>query len=80
MSEPDWTEIEAVRAWLGERYHVANRETGSPFFQYLKDELAKGNKFGVVRPVSLEMSFSDGFGIRIRVRMDRLDFTTQWIH
>lgn len=44
MSEPDWTDVKAVRAWLGKRYHVANRETGSPFFQYLKDELAKGNK------------------------------------
>lgn len=44
MSEPDWTDIKAVRAWLGRRYHVANKETGSPFFQYLKDELAKGNK------------------------------------
>ena len=44
MSEPDWTDIKTVRAWLGKRYHVANRETGSPFFQYLKDELAKGNK------------------------------------
>ncbi|CAD6577670.1 MAG: hypothetical protein ASARMPRED_008361 [Alectoria sarmentosa] len=44
MSELDWTDIKVVRAWLGKRYHVANRETGSPFFQYLKDELAKGNK------------------------------------
>lgn len=44
MSEPDWTDVKSVRAWLGKRYLVANTEAGSPFFQYLKDELANGNK------------------------------------
>ncbi len=44
MSEPDWTDVKSVRAWLDNRYLVANNETGSPFFQYLKDELVKGIK------------------------------------
>ncbi len=44
MSEPDWTDVKSVRAWLDKRYLVANNETGSPFFQYLKDELVKGIK------------------------------------
>lgn len=44
MSEPNWTDVKSVRAWLDKRYLVANNETGSPFFQYLKDELVKSNK------------------------------------
>lgn len=44
MSESDWTDVKSVRAWLDKRYPVANNEMGSPFFQYLKDELVKGNK------------------------------------
>ncbi len=44
MSEPDWTDVKSVPAWLDKRYLVANNETGSPFFQYLKDELVTGNK------------------------------------
>ena len=44
MSEPDWKDVKSVRAWLDKRYLVANDEMGSPFFQYLKDELVKGNK------------------------------------
>lgn len=44
MSDIDWADVKAVRGWLEARYPVANRQHGSPFFQYLKDELAKGNK------------------------------------
>ena len=44
MSEPDWTNVKSVRAWLEKRYPIANKDTGSPFFLYLKDELHKGNK------------------------------------
>ena len=44
MSEPNWTDVKSVRAWLDKRYVVANNEMGSPFLQYLKDELVKGNK------------------------------------
>ena len=44
MSEPDWTDVKSARDWLETRYLVANNEMGSPFFQYLKDELGKGNK------------------------------------
>ena len=44
MSEIDWTDVKAVRDWLEVRYPATPREHGSPFFQYLKDELAKGNK------------------------------------
>ena len=44
MSEPDWTNVNSVRVWLDKRYLVANNEMGSPYFQYLKDELVNGNK------------------------------------
>lgn len=44
MAEPDWTDVDAVRDWLGSRYPNANSQTGSPFLQYLKDERTKGNK------------------------------------
>lgn len=44
MSDIDWADVKAVRGWLEARYSIANRQRGSPFFQYLKDELAKGNK------------------------------------
>lgn len=44
MTEPNWTDIDVVRNWLGSRYPIANGRTGSPFFQYLKDEQAKGRK------------------------------------
>ncbi len=44
MAEPDWTNVGAVRAWLEKRYTVTDRRDGSPLFQYLKDELGKGNK------------------------------------
>jgi len=44
MAEPDWTDVDAVRYWLGSRYPNANSQTGSPFLQYLKDEQTKGNK------------------------------------
>lgn len=44
MSELDWTDVKSVRAWLDKRYLVGNHEIGSPFFQYLKDELVQGNK------------------------------------
>ena len=44
MSEVDWADVKAVRVWLEARYPVTARHHGSPFFQYLKDELAKGNK------------------------------------
>jgi len=42
--EPNWKDVAAVRAWLENRYPVANSQTGSPFLQYLIDEQAKGNK------------------------------------
>ena len=44
MTEPDWTDVSAVRAWLDDRYPKSKNETHSPFFQYLRDEKAKGNK------------------------------------
>ncbi len=44
MTEPNWRDIDVVRDWLGSRYPVANGRTGSPLFQYLQDEQAKGNK------------------------------------
>lgn len=44
MSEPDWTDIKAVRAWLAKRYHVANQETGSPFFQIPERRAGKGEQ------------------------------------
>ena len=44
MTGLDWTDVEAVRAWLDKKYPNSNREIGSPFFQYLKDEKAKGHK------------------------------------
>lgn len=44
MSELDWTNVKVVRAWLDKRYLVGNHEIGSPFFQYLKDELVQGKK------------------------------------
>ena len=44
MAEPNWTDVSAVRAWLDDRYPNSNDETRSPFFQYLRDEKAKGNK------------------------------------
>ena len=42
--EPDWSNVEAVRHYLGSLYPNSNNQTGSPMYQYLKDELAKGNK------------------------------------
>ncbi len=44
MTQPNWRDIDVVRDWLGSRYPVANGRTGSPLFQYLQDEQAKGNK------------------------------------
>ena len=43
MAEPDWDDKTAVRDWLEQRYPVANKQTGSPFLQYLLDEQRKGN-------------------------------------
>lgn len=43
MSEPDWTDKEIARRWLERRYVVGNDEKGSPFFQYMNKEVAKGN-------------------------------------
>ena len=42
--EPDWSNVDAVREWLGSRYPDSNNQTGSPMYRYLKDELAKGHK------------------------------------
>ena len=42
--EPDWSNVDAVREWLGSRYPNSDNQTGSPMWRYLKDELAKGHK------------------------------------
>lgn len=44
MSEPDWTDVNSARRWLEQRYPIDNRERGSPFYRYLKDERAMGRK------------------------------------
>ena len=44
MMEPDLSNVDAARSWLGSRYPNSNYQTGSPLYQYLKDELAKGHK------------------------------------
>ncbi len=44
IAEPDWSNIHAVRIWLESRYPIGNGQILSPFYQYLKDEQAKGNK------------------------------------
>lgn len=41
MSEPDWENVDAVRAWLEKRY-TGSVQKGSPYFQYLKDQLKQG--------------------------------------
>ena len=43
MMEPDWSNFDAARSWLGSRYPNSNNQTGSPLYRYLKDELAKGH-------------------------------------
>ena len=57
MTEPDWTDVLAVRAWLDKKYPVANMQIGSPFFQYLKDEKAKGKS---LRNRELRLSAGSG--------------------
>lgn len=42
--EPDWSNVDAVRDWLGSRYPNSNNQSGSPMYRYLKDEMAKGHK------------------------------------
>ena len=42
--EPDWSNVDIVREWLGSRYPNSDNQTGSPMYRYLKDELAKGHK------------------------------------
>ena len=44
MSDPDWTDVKSVRAWLDKRYVAGNNGIGSPFYQYPKDELVQGHK------------------------------------
>lgn len=61
MTEPNWTDIDVVRDWLGSRYPIANGRTGSPLFQYLQDEQAKGNKIR-----GLETHLSGGPGGEFR--------------
>ena len=41
--EPDWSNVDAARSWLDSRYPNSNNQTGSPLYQYLNDELAKGH-------------------------------------
>ena len=55
--EPDWSNVDAVRRWLGSCYPNSNNETGSPFYQYLKDELKKGRK---LRGREAHLSTGDG--------------------
>ncbi|MCJ1278882.1 hypothetical protein MMC21_006703 [Puttea exsequens] len=43
MPEPNWKDVDAVRYWLEARYPTANAQIGSPYFQHLKEEQAKGH-------------------------------------
>ena len=43
MMEPDLSNVDAARSWLGSHYPNSNNQTGSPLYRYLKDELAKGH-------------------------------------
>ena len=55
--EPDWSNVDAVREWLGSRYPNSDNQTGSPMWRYLKNELAKGHKLR-----GRETHLSKGFG------------------
>ena len=65
MAEPDWTDVVAARHWLELRYPLASSEKDSPFYQYLRDEQAKGN-----RPKGREKHLSRGIGGELLKWMD----------
>ncbi|KAL6719472.1 hypothetical protein ACLMJK_003712 [Lecanora helva] len=43
MTEPNWSDVSAVRRWLDQRFPITDAVKVSPLFQFLKDEQAKGN-------------------------------------
>ena len=58
--EPDWSNVDAARSWLDSRYPNSNNQTGSPLYQYLNDELAKGHNLEGLKGRETHLSTGKG--------------------
>lgn len=60
MMEPDFSNVDAARSWLDSRYPNSNNQTGSPLYQYLNDEIAKGHRPNELRRRETHLSTGEG--------------------
>ena len=58
--EPDWSNVDAARSWLDSCYPNSNNQTGSPLYQYLNDELAKGHNLEGLKGRETHLSTGKG--------------------